>query len=103
MTVHASGSLEQDISKSDRDSQENDNPLSSLESSLSTEPQTRLLGRIRSKVPVEISTVEIAGHQVPWLKVVDPDRLLENALERKDRSPKNSILSGRQLGGLPSD
>ena len=54
----------------------------------SSADQQRLLGRIRSKVPVEISSVEIAGHQVPWLKVVNPDRLLENALERKDRSPE---------------
>ncbi|MFO0924474.1 MAG: methyltransferase domain-containing protein [Pirellulales bacterium] len=47
-----------------------------------------LLRRIEADIPVEHSTVEIAGYDYPWLKVIDPDQLLENALSRTDRSPE---------------
>ncbi len=48
----------------------------------------QLLQKIQSCVPVIQTTTEIAGFDFPWLKVIDPDQLLENALTRTDRSPE---------------
>ena len=46
----------------------------------------RLLTKIQRLVPVEQTTADIAGTRYPWLKVIDPDQLLENALSRTDRT-----------------
>ncbi len=52
------------------------------------DPYQQLLQKIQSCVPVIQTTTEIAGFEYPWLKVIDPDQLLENALTRTDRSPE---------------
>jgi predicted nicotinamide N-methyase len=41
----------------------------------------RLLYRLERSVTIEHQVVEIAGRPYPWTRVVDPDRLLEKALE----------------------
>jgi predicted nicotinamide N-methyase len=51
------------------------------------ESYLRLLGRVQRTVPVEHIQTEIAGQSYPWTRVIDPDRLLEDALSRRDRSP----------------
>ncbi len=40
----------------------------------------RLLARIQRLVPIEETTIDIAGREYPWTKVVDPDALLAHAL-----------------------
>jgi predicted nicotinamide N-methyase len=47
----------------------------------------RLLARIERRFTIEHTSVKIAGREYPWTKVCDPDRLLEEALEKTDRSP----------------
>ena len=57
---------------------------------LSPDDQCRfrsLFARIQDTVPVEVCSAEIAGFDYPWLKVIDPEQRLENALTRTDRSP----------------
>lgn len=45
-----------------------------------------LLHRIQRHVPLEHTETSIAGQRYPWTQVVDPDRLLEQALSRTDRN-----------------
>ena len=45
----------------------------------------QLLEQIQKNVPVELARVEIAGQTCEWLKVIDPDQLLEKALADPDR------------------
>lgn len=40
----------------------------------------KLLQRLERRVSIEHLTIAIAGQPVPWTRVVDPDRLLEQAL-----------------------
>ena len=40
----------------------------------------KLLARIRASVPIEHVTVKIAGIDYPWIRVLDPDALLVQAL-----------------------
>jgi predicted nicotinamide N-methyase len=44
-----------------------------------------LLARIKRRTPVEHTTTVLAGRNYPWTQVVDPDRLLEQALLCKTR------------------
>ncbi len=48
----------------------------------------RLIQRIRRAFAIEWKTTTIVGKRLPWIHVVDPDRLLEEALERTDRTPE---------------
>ncbi len=48
--------------------------------------ELRLLHRIQRSVPIEHTQTEIAGRAYPWTQVINPDRLLEEALLRNDRS-----------------
>ncbi len=48
----------------------------------------RLLARIQRLVPIEHTSTTIAGRSYPWTQVVDPDRLLEQALRH---SSQNSV------------
>lgn len=41
----------------------------------------RLLQRLQRSVTIEHELIRIAGRSYPWTRVVDPDRLLEKALE----------------------
>lgn len=47
--------------------------------------KAKLLARIERQVPVEETRTEIAGLNVPWVRVVDPDRLLLKALEEGEQ------------------
>lgn len=55
-------------------------------SQLSSTDRDQLLHQIQSLVPVEIASAEIAGRPREWLKVIEPDDLLEKALSRTDRT-----------------
>lgn len=55
-----------------------------LQSKLSCNQSNRLLERIQRKVPVEHVPTTIAGIAYPWTRVIDPDKLLENALQNND-------------------
>ena len=47
--------------------------------------QRSLLARIRRRVPIEESSTTIAGCEVPWIRVTDPDALLWQALSKGDQ------------------
>ncbi len=47
--------------------------------------QLKLRARIERNVMLEASSIELGGRSINWLKVVDPDRLLEAALIRQDK------------------
>ncbi len=47
----------------------------------------QLLQRIERLFPLEHTSIEIHGQPYPWTRVIEPDRLLEEALARNDRSP----------------
>lgn len=47
--------------------------------------KAELLARIERQVPVEETQTVIAGKNVPWIRVVDPDRLLLKALEEGEQ------------------
>ena len=45
----------------------------------------QLLARIQRLVPIEHTSTVIAGRNYPWTQVIDPERLLEQALQDRDR------------------
>ena len=47
--------------------------------------QRSLLARIQRLVPIEETATTIAGNEVPWIRVTDPDTLLWQALSRGDQ------------------
>jgi predicted nicotinamide N-methyase len=46
----------------------------------------KILARIQKQFAIEDTTTELNSQSYPWSRVIDPDRLLEEALSRKDRS-----------------
>ena len=45
----------------------------------------QLLARIQHRVPIEFTSTIIADRSYPWTRIIDPDRLLEQALLDRDR------------------
>jgi predicted nicotinamide N-methyase len=58
-----------------------------LKLSVHVQQDQKLRSRIQQQFAIEDTTTELNGQMYPWTRVIDPDRLLEEALRRKDRSP----------------
>ena len=57
------------------------NSADSFETSSLAPRYAKLLHRLEQNVAIEHQLIEIAGQSYPWTRVVDPDRLLEQALQ----------------------
>jgi predicted nicotinamide N-methyase len=55
-----------------------------LQSKLSRHQSNLLLARLQRKVPIEHVSTSIAGITYPWTRVIDPDKLLEHALQNNE-------------------